>query len=160
MSKAQVEAWLAGEQGAHLPPILQEGHGGHPKRHHSKHPEAAAAAAADSAAAVPGGRRQLAAQPAGQQALALAIEELEEGQEREQHSNGGSRHGSRYARSSSGSSGDRPEQGGGDGKEAEEPVLNLFAFPGMDNFGGVSWGLRLVAQGENCRGCAGWVAEG
>ncbi|PRW20464.1 Molybdenum cofactor sulfurase [Chlorella sorokiniana] len=147
VSEAEVEAWLAGEPGASLPPILQEdGKAGHPKRHHSKRPRLEAAAADAAAAAAPGGRRQLAAQPAGQQGLALALEELGDPLDLEQASGTGRQHGRKHHSGSGGggSGGSSGEPGEGGDKPGEAPVLNLFAFPGMDNFGGVMYPLRWV----------------
>lgn len=146
VSEEQVEAWLAGEPDASLPPILQE-HERRPKRHHNTRPGAAEEGAfADAATAAPGGRRQLAAQPKRQQGLALerAGDKMDPEVERGSGSDSWQVHG--HHSSSGGGGSSRPDEGSS--KEGDEPVLNLFAFPGMDNFGGVSVCLVNAIDGR------------
>lgn len=144
VTEEQVEAWLAGEKDAQLPPILR----GRPselkasRRHHGKQLEAPtdrAQAAGGAHAALAGGRRQLAAQPAGlQPGLVLGSGQDGVGGSGDRHGGSGG-----SAGGGGGSAGIQLAEGGS-GKERDEPELSLFAFPAMDNYGGVRSAPGLV----------------
>ena len=148
VTEKQVEAWLAGEKDAQLPPILRgPSEREHSKRHHGKQLEApaeGAQAAGGAQAALAGGRRQLAAPPAGVQPGLVGLV-LGSGQDGVEGS--GDRHG-RSGGSAGGGSGsfDIQLEEGGSGKEGDEPELSLFAFPAMDNYGGVRCAVWLSVR--------------